>query len=264
MIAPRTVIRCSFLAIVSSFLLTVLSVRRTTELSLPRAESELPRAVQAIPGPSPHQEELPPAGAPVLPDDSGLAELRARVKTAEAARIEACANNSKLEAKLRSDEAQILELQGKIKAAEARAVTRATQTALSVDQLKTQLAETRKQLDVAERENRLLAGKLTALLKRPDNPGTRDRPQGGGDPGIRGRVLAVNRDYNFVVLNLGARQGVEPNSEMLVMRRGSFIGKIRVSAVEPATTIGDIIISSLARGVQVQPGDTVVYAGTNF
>ena len=76
-------------------------------------------------------------------------------------------------------------------------------------------------------------------------------------------MLAVNPAYNFVVLSLGARQGVEANSEMLVLRGGSFIGKIRISSVEPATAIGDIITSTLVRGVRVQPGDTVVYAGNN-
>src|SRR4029078_6439391 len=89
------------------------------------------------------------------------------------------------------------------------------------------------------------------------------RPAPSNNPGIRGTVLAVNQAYNFVVLSLGARQGVEANSEMLVLRGGSFIGKIRISSVEPATAIGDIITSTLARGVQVQPGDTVVYAGNN-
>src|SRR5205814_2851435 len=81
--------------------------------------------------------------------------------------------------------------------------------------------------------------------------------------GIRGTVLAVNQAYNFVVLNLGGRNGVEPNAEMLVFRDGTVIGKIRVSTVEPSTAIGDIISNSLARGVQVQPGDVVVYAGSN-
>jgi hypothetical protein len=50
---------------------------------------------------------------------------------------------------------------------------------------------------------------------------------------------------------------------MLVLREGTLIGKIRISSVEPATAIGDIISGSLARGVQVQPGDTVIYAGTS-
>ena len=73
----------------------------------------------------------------------------------------------------------------------------------------------------------------------------------------------MNQAYNFVVLNLGGRQGVQTNAELLVMRGGTQIGRIRVSSVEPATAIGDIISSSLPRGVQVQPGDTVVYVGTD-
>src|SRR5439155_99874 len=81
--------------------------------------------------------------------------------------------------------------------------------------------------------------------------------------GVHGSVLAYNQAYNFVVLNLGARNGVEPNSEMLVLRDGTLIAKIRISSVEPATAIGDIITNSLARGVQVQPGDNVIYAGTS-
>jgi hypothetical protein len=49
---------------------------------------------------------------------------------------------------------------------------------------------------------------------------------------------------------------------MLVVRSGSFVGKIRISSVEPAAAIGDIITGSLALRVQVQPGDIVIYAGT--
>jgi len=46
------------------------------------------------------------------------------------------------------------------------------------------------------------------------------------------------------------------------LRDGTLIAKIRISSVEPSTAIGDIITSSLERGVQVQPGDIVIYAGT--
>jgi len=51
--------------------------------------------------------------------------------------------------------------------------------------------------------------------------------------------------------------------EAVAPRGGTMIGKIRVSSVEPATAIGDIITTSLPRGVQVQPGDIVIYAGNN-
>jgi hypothetical protein len=102
------------------------------------------------------------------------------------------------------------------------------------------------------------AGKRVAPLQ--ENKGR--RTSSGDKPGIHGSVLAVNQAYNFVVLSLGERQGVAANSAMLVRRRGVLIGKIRISSVEPTTAIGDIVMNTLARGVQVQPGDTVIYADT--
>ena len=149
--------------------------------------------------------------------------------------------------------------------------------ALGAD-LQSQIDDLRHQLDGAEKEKALLAEKLQDAQERPAAPkeapkaetkkkretasvqresGSRHRA------GVHGTVLASNQAYNFVVLNLGARNGVEPNSEMLVLRDGTLIGKIRISSVEPATAIGDIISNSLARGVQVQPGDSVIYAGTS-
>ena len=89
------------------------------------------------------------------------------------------------------------------------------------------------------------------------------RETGPRRTGLRGTILAVNQAYNFVVLNLGARHGVDANAEMLVLRDGALVGKIRISSVEPSTAIGDIITNSLARGAQMQPGDNVIYAGTS-
>jgi hypothetical protein len=143
--------------------------------------------------------------------------------------------------------------------------------------LQSQVDDLRRQLDGAEKEKALLAEKLQeqerpAQVKEAPKAETRKRRetasvqrQGSSShrAGVHGTVLAYNQAYNFVVLNLGARNGVEPNSEMLVLRDGTLIGKIRISSVEPATAIGDIMTNTLARGVQVQPGDSVIYAGTS-
>ncbi len=129
--------------------------------------------------------------------------------------------------------------------------------------LESQLEDTRRQLDTAEREKQSLASRLPKTQERSGSApatGRRTVIARPSNPGIRGSILAVNQAYNFVVLNLGGRQGLETNAEMLVLRRGALIGKIRVSSVEPATAIGDIVTTSLARGVQVQPGDVVIYA----
>jgi hypothetical protein len=139
--------------------------------------------------------------------------------------------------------------------------------------LQSQVDDLHRQLDSAEKEKAFLAEKIQVTQERSAQPkeGKKRRetvsvPRESVTPGrtgVRGTVLAYNQAYNFVVLNLGARNGVETNSEMIVLREGTLIGKIRISSVEPATAIGDIITNSLARGVQVQSGDTVIYAGTS-
>ena len=144
--------------------------------------------------------------------------------------------------------------------------------------LQSQVDDLRRQLDGAEKEKTLLAEKLQDAQQRPaqvkdaskaeprkrrETASVQRQSSSSHRAGVHGTVLAYNQAYNFVVLNLGARNGVESNSEMLVLRDGTLIGKIRISSVEPATAIGDIISNSLARGVQVQPGDSVIYAGTS-
>jgi len=134
----------------------------------------------------------------------------------------------------------------------------------SPNEVKALLDDTKHQLDAAEQEKTLLADKMKAAQDRVAAMEEEKKPRASGvnPPGVHGTVLAVNQAYNFVVLSMGDRQGVVPNSEMLVLRQGALIGKIRISSVEPTTSIGDIITNSLARGVQVQPGDIVVYAGS--
>ncbi len=191
------------------------------------------------------------------------AALDSKVANAEAEIVKSQTEKAALQAKVQANEAQIAELQQRVEKSGPNAPADGPGAAAS--KLQTELLETKKQLDGAEREKALLADKVRAAQDRSIQleQERKTRVAVSGNPGVRGTVLAVNQAYNFVVLNLGGRQGVEANSEMLVLRGGALIGKIRVSSVEPSTAIGDIISTSLARGVQVQPGDTVIYAGSN-
>jgi BMFP domain-containing protein YqiC len=125
--------------------------------------------------------------------------------------------------------------------------------------------ELRRSLESAEREKEFLSGKLRTMEERVGQleDERKRRVAASAKPGLRGKILAVNHAYNFVVLDLAGRHGVELNTEMLVVRDGAVIGKIRISSVEPATSIGDIMTRSLARGVQFQPGDIVIYGGSS-
>ncbi len=192
---------------------------------------------------------------PVKPDPQ-FVDIRDKLECTEAELANARIEKNALEIASHEKEQRIAQLEQQI-------------SSLSADQaqikaLQSQLESATRQVDAAEQEKRLLADKIQVAQDRFNKPKPRAHPAASGIPGIRGRVLAVNRSYNFVVLDLGAREGVESNTEMVVMRGSTYIGKIRVSSVEPATTIGDIVITSLAHGVRVQQGDTVVYGGTNF
>lgn len=200
----------------------------------------------------------------------GEAELTAASAKATAAEQKAMAlegertkaQNAKaeLESKLRASEGQIADLQKQMDDATVSGGAGAE----TVNEMKEQLEDTRKQLEAAEHEKSLLADKVKAAQDRVTTmeEEKKRRESRSDKPGIHGKVLAVNQAYNFAVLGIGERQGVIPNVELMVMRNGAFIGKIRISSVEPTTSIGDIITNSLARGVQVQPGDTVIYAGS--
>jgi cell shape-determining protein MreC len=211
------------------------------------------------------------------------ADTTDRAAKAEAAVVEAEKEKAELKGKLDASEQEIAALRQRAAGAETNSNPSAAGTPAPADNaqsgdLQSQVDDLRRQLDSAEKEKELLAEKLQDVQQRPaqvkeaSKAETKKRRetasvprQGSGShrAGVHGTVLAYNQAYNFVVLNLGARNGVEPNSEMLVLRDGTLIGKIRISSVEPATAIGDIMSNSLARGVQVQPGDSVIYAGTS-
>lgn len=192
-------------------------------------------------------------------------ETEKRVASVQAELIKSQSETASLQTRLQAGGGELSRLRTRLADVTARSPENRKTAGTSAAELQTQLEETRKQLDEAEREKMLLSERVRERDK--SSPGVEERSnrrKSALPAGLRGTVMAVNQAYNFVVLNLGSRQGVEPNSEMLVLRRGTLIGKIRVSSVEPATAIGDIMTSSLARGVQVQPGDIVIYAGANF
>jgi predicted nucleic acid-binding Zn-ribbon protein len=192
-----------------------------------------------------------------------ITENESRVAKAEADLVQLQTEKADLQSKLQAAQTEVSNFQTQIQ--EATAKPSDNPGAPSMNELQAQLDDARKQLESAERENSFLSEKIRTAQDHSTQLQEERRQRGPTSTrsGVRGTVLAVNQAYNFVVLNLGGRNGVEPNAEMLVFRDGTVIGKIRVSTVEPSTAIGDIVTGSLARGVQVQPGDVVVYAGSN-
>jgi len=262
--SPKTLLGISMLILVFASGFSILNTIRVKALHANLVSTAAAR--DAAEHRRPMQEQEPRTGkANASPMTATDANAESKAAKAEADFAQVLKEKADLQTKLQGSQAEIASLQNPAEGPGPEA-TSVNPGAPSTAELQAQLDDTRRQLDSAERENSFLSEKLGPTKERPAQmaqPERKRREAGGGKTGVRGTVLAVNQAYNFVVLNLGGHQGIEPNSEMLVVREGILIGKIRISSVEPATAIGDIITNSLARGVQVQPGDTVIYAGTH-
>jgi hypothetical protein len=217
-------------------------------------------------------EKLNTSVSGAIGEQSKVVEAESKAAKAEAELAQAQKEKADLQAKLDEHQTETAPLQMRGQEGEKNPTTSTADspaaTAPAADS-QSQLDDLRNQLDSAEKEKAFLSEKLQDMQERADQPKQEKkrreavRETSPRRTGLRGTVLAVNQAYNFVVLNLGTRHGVESNAEMLVLRDGALIGKIRISSVEPATAIGDIITNSLARGAQMQPGDNVIYAGTS-
>jgi hypothetical protein len=77
--------------------------------------------------------------------------------------------------------------------------------------------------------------------------------------GVEADVIAINREFGFVILNAGSDQGVSPDSGLLVQRGVDRIGRLRIVSVEPQITVADIVPGSVNPGVQLMVKDKVIF-----
>jgi flagellar biosynthesis/type III secretory pathway chaperone len=118
------------------------------------------------------------------------------------------------------------------------------------------LAKTKQARDAVVAENKLL------LASRKDLQERWNRIFGADAPvilptGLRGKILAVDPKYDFVVLNIGDEQGAKERGEMMVEKHGRLLGKVRISTVRKDTCVANIL-PGWQRG-EIMEGDQVIY-----
>ena len=84
-----------------------------------------------------------------------------------------------------------------------------------------------------------------------------DRLSSIGRNATEGLITAVNKDWGFVLVNIGKDQGVQGDSELIVQRDGIRIGNLNVVSIQPGRTVADINQKGLSGSVE--PGDKVIF-----
>ncbi|MFM2168456.1 MAG: hypothetical protein RIS79_2827 [Verrucomicrobiota bacterium] len=75
---------------------------------------------------------------------------------------------------------------------------------------------------------------------------------------LQARVLAVNPDWGFVVIDAGQSSGIEQDTKLLVTRNRQTVGKISILSVEGGRSVASIVPDAISGGSSINPGDNVV------
>jgi hypothetical protein len=75
---------------------------------------------------------------------------------------------------------------------------------------------------------------------------------------LTARIVAVNADWGFVILDAGEKQGITPDTKLLVTRGTQTIGKLSILSVQGSQTVANVVTETLAHGVSPAPGDSVI------
>ncbi|MBC8002215.1 MAG: hypothetical protein H7X97_06470, partial [Opitutaceae bacterium] len=139
-------------------------------------------------------------------------------------------------------------------------LSRWTLLGVTIEEVKKLQVDVRKfaeQRDAYFAETKILQKNNTKLQDELDKFFGKDRIV--AMPGLKGKIVAVDPKFDFVVLDVGVEQGAKERGEMLINRNGELIGKIRITAVEANRSIANILPGWKRSDKDIMEGDQVFY-----
>jgi hypothetical protein len=126
----------------------------------------------------------------------------------------------------------------------------------TADQYKADKEKAESDLAAAQAEQKILQDSLQSTQQQvADLTDALNRSKTGKMPGVSGKITFVDHAWNFVILDVGLSNGVVPNGELIVYRGRTFLGKVRVTRVDPNDAVAEILPD--IKG-DIQIGDAVL------
>lgn len=129
-----------------------------------------------------------------------------------------------------------------------------------LNKMKQSIAELQGQAEAKKKEVETELGKIAAADKEKSEivHKIEERKKAFDRNGLTARVVAVNSDWGFVVIDAGKSVGITEDTKLLVTRGTRTVGKLSILAVEGNRTIANILQDSLVAGMSPAPGDRVI------
>lgn len=141
------------------------------------------------------------------------------------------------------------------------AETKAAQEKAANDLLALQKQLADKQAEQSTKETDLQGSRQPDQKNVPSSSDNESTPSKTIPGGLEGKILAVNETYHFVVINLGEHHGMIKGSEITMKRGSQILGEAKVTSVEPLTSVADLVMKSIPKGITIQSGDSILYQG---
>lgn len=126
---------------------------------------------------------------------------------------------------------------------------------LKKEKLEFEAQTEQKKKDVATEEE-----KVAGIQKRLDDVVHKieERRKNFERNSMTSRVLAVNYDWGFVVIDAGKATGLTQDTKLIVTRGTQTVGKVSVMNVENNATMAAIVPDAVITGQTIMPGDRVI------
>jgi len=181
------------------------------------------------------------------------------------------AKGTKLEAEMAEKQKKVESLNRQLEEALAAAKPAAPMPDPAQEQKLAKLTEDlEKTKQAAEAEQKRLMQKTVELEGKVAQLTAKNKAANGGGPAgggggnagtkkaVSGTVVAVNEGWNFVVVDLGDRNGVTPETQLAVQRKGKVVANLKVTEVRPKHVSAGVEYAEGSHKDKVLLGDTVV------
>lgn len=129
-----------------------------------------------------------------------------------------------------------------------------------INNMKKAIAELQAQAEVKKKEVGTEESKVAEARKALDDIVRKieERKKSFDRNSLTARVVAVNSDWGFVVVDAGQSRGITEATKLLVTRGTATIGKLSIVSIQGERTVANILQDTLAEGVNIAPGDRVI------
>lgn len=221
-----------------------------------------------------------------------LAEIRAAQKVTQGKLDESNRTIAQLESKLKETTTQIEKLNNDLqqeKMVKEEALSQIGQLKISLEQQKGLRADLENKLNLAQRDAEKIQVRLKGLEAKKAELEVRvkglEEKEGGVESvelgtvvvtpepqatpsvektkervseakGIEGKILVVNKEYNFAVINLGSKDGVGMADVFSIYHENKYIGDVKVEKVHDSMAAAGFLTDEIKN--KVSEGDQVV------